>query len=272
MAGFYPDVPDRRFAYHLDGTAVYGIDMSDTLVNFSAGISSFTDEDGDYYQPGGTYKTLLFVFPELRNLTGYYIMETLDTAASLQVSSDTTDGLNGTWTTIQNPWIRATDGTPIPDYRTQINTVAGGLVKAVRFNRPGGTFRIYCVHLYGNIPAAQNPNRLIFWQPVTDAQTPGAYFDWGDVVQGQSYTKQFRIKNNSAAQTANGVTLTSGAETFGMNVQYSTDNVTYNPSLNIGNLAPGAISSVLYVRRSVPGAEPLQAQACYFRARATSWT
>lgn len=271
MAGFYTDVPANRFAYHLDGTKIFMIDSANTLTEITAQATLFNDEDADYHQTSG--QTVLFIFPELRDLSAYYFDDYWGvTPQTLQVSSDTTTGLDGTWTTVVNPWSRQVAVNPIPTYRTAINTAVAGSIKGIKFNFNSSTIRIATIHLYGSIPTTSNPNRLIFWEPVNNNATGGAYFDWGDVVQGSSQTKSFRIKNNSSTQTANSVAISTGAETFGMALQFSTDNATFTASINIGNLAPGALSNVLYVKRAVPVGEPLQVQTSYLKAHANSWT
>lgn len=273
MAGFYPDVPANRFAYHLDGTKVFGLDVSNVLTEFTAAQTAMMNDEDSDYQTIGPYVAIIFIFPEVRDISGYYIDDFWGvTPGALQSSTDTTTGLDGTWTSIVNPWLRQVAIDPLPTYRTAISPATAGSVKAIKFNFNNSSIRPAAIHLYGAIPSVSNPDRLIFWQPVTNAATGGAYFDWGDVVQGTSQTKQFRIKNNSATLTANNISLSVGAETFAMGVTFSTDNVTYNASINIGNLAPGALSSVLYVRRAVPAAEPLRIQACRMKASAASWT
>jgi hypothetical protein len=269
MAGFYPDVPDNRFAYHLDGTKIYVQDANNTLTEITSTAPVMNDEDVDNAYGLSGKIAMIFSFPEMRNISGYYF-NGYWTPTSLQVSSDTTTLLDGTWTTIANPWSLFNDGDPYPEYRQKIQTVTAGSVKALRFNM-SDIREVRNLHLYGSIPVTSNPDRLIFWQTSTDAATGGAYFDWGDIVQGSSQTKDFRLKNNSTTKTANSISLISGNETFGMNLEFSTDGTTFTPSVNIGNLAPGAISSVLYVRRTVPTAENLQVQACYLKASAGSW-
>lgn len=274
MAGYYPDVPGNRFAYHLDGTKVYTIDNTNTLTDITAQAATFNDEDGDYYGTPSMI-SLMFLFPELRDVNGYFYLDNWSGGwNSLQVSTDTTTGLDGTWTTAINPWIKDTSiSTPAPDYRTKINPLSASSVKALKFNFNAMTnSRLYVLHLYGSIPPTSNPDRLIFWEPVNNNATGGAYFDWGDLIQGSSQTKQFRIKNNSSTKTANSITLSAGVETYGMSAAFSLDNVTYSATLNIGTLAPGAISSVIYVKRTVPANEPLQLQAIHYKASAASWT
>ena len=275
MAGFYPDAPGNRFAYHQDGTQMYISDGSTLTALTTSQLSLLNDEDSDGVTIAASYATrdLIIIFPEPRDFTGYYV-DNSQGNRSLSVSADTTNGLDGTWTTIAATWVNGANGSPIPTYRTKIQTVAGGTVKAIRFgfgDGSSGSAVLYALHLYGSVPLTSNPDRLIFWEPVNDNATNGAYFDWGDIAQGTSRTKTFRIKNNSAAKTATSVAISSTAVTFGMTVLFSIDGTNYAASVNIGNLAPGATSSVLYVKRSVPAAEPMQPQACYFTADATSW-
>lgn len=273
MAGFYPDVPANRFAYHLDGTKVFGLDASNVLTELTAAQTAIMNDEDSDWQTIGPFVALIFIFPELRDISGYYFDDFWGVASgALQSSTDTTTGLDGTWTSIVNPWLKQVTVDPLPTYRTAISPATAGSIKALKFNFASSSIRPAAVHLYGSIPATSNPDRLIFWEPTNNVATTGAYFDWGDVVQGTSQTKQFRIKNNSSTLTANSINLSTGAETFAMSVTFSTDNVTYNASINIGNLAPGALSSVLYVKRTVPAAEPLRIQACRMKASAGSWT
>lgn len=275
MAGFYPNVPDNRMAYHLDGTRVYVKDTGNTLTQLTAAqIATMNDEDGDgYAAPSGNVE-LIFSFPEPRDVRGYFFVYNDNfTPTSLRVSSDTTNLLDGTWTSIASPWTYVIS-TITPNYRSMINTVSAGNVKALSFGVTGfnGARSILALHLYGFIPLAQTTQRLIFWDPTLAQQVNGAHFDWGDVVQGTSYVKTFRIKNNSPTLTANSIVISSATETFAMAVEFSTNGTTYTPTINIGNLAPDATSAVLYVRRPVPAAEPLRLQASRFQAVAGSWT
>ncbi|HET7630305.1 MAG TPA: hypothetical protein VFK03_02935 [Candidatus Saccharimonadales bacterium] len=274
MAGFYPDVPGNRFAYHLDGTQVFmKNDSTNELTQLSTtSLSLMNDEDSDAFQFDPYGRTIIFVFPEPRQFSGYYISTDDTNVSTIRTSTDTTNGLDGTWVTLTSDAVQSS-GSPIPSYRTNAQTVAGGVVKAISMylGDEYSTDNVYALHLYGSIPLTSNPDRLIFWEPINDNATDGAYFDWGDIGQGTSKTKTFRIKNNSSTKTASSITLASTAVTYGMTVQFSTDDVNYSASINIGDLAAGATSSVLYVKRSVPANEPMQVQACYFTADAASW-
>lgn len=273
MAGFYPDVPANRFALHLDGTQAYTIDSTNNITSITSQLPTLVnDEDDDTSTTFRSKTAVVFIFPELRDIAGYYYNDSESGQGSMQVSNDTTNGLDGTWTTIANPFLNHNTNVT-PGYRTAIRTVTAGGVKAVKFNFGAYGYRdARAVHLYGTIPEAQNPDRLVFWEPVNNNPTPGAWFDWGDIQQGTSATKQFRIKNNSSTLTANDVTLSSGAVTHSMSLEFSTDGTTYSASPNVGNIAPGATSSILYVRRNVPSSEPMRPQACTISASAASWS
>lgn len=275
MAGFYPDVPDNRMAYHLDGTKIYIKHPDNTLTDITGNAAALNDEDGDAgYTNGYIYGyELVFVFPELRDIRGYFWANTNSiTPRAIKVSTDTTNLLDGTWTSIVDPF--SYSAAVYPNYRKNVNLANAGNVKALSFtfDFPANARSIVAVHLYGFIPPAESPQRLIFWDPTLNQQVSGAHFDWGDVVQGTSYTKTFRINNNSPTLTANSVGLSAGAETYAMSVEFSADGTTYTPTIDIGNLAPSATSGILHVRRNVPAAEPLRAQVCRFRAAAGSWT
>lgn len=128
------------------------------------------------------------------------------------------------------------------------------------------------IHLYGSVPAAQNPNRLRAWHPTLDQEVGASHFDFADIAQGTQLTKQFRLKNNSATLTAQNVTLSQdNIDGGGMALEFSDNGTAYTTSLNIGNLAAGATSSVLYVRRTVGAAEPVQLRASLIKAIATGW-
>lgn len=280
MAGFYADVPANRWAYHLDGTKLFTKDSSNTLYEVTSSAASINDEDVANGIDLNSRNAFILIFPELRNLQAYFISTNNEstsyfTPGSLEVSSNTTNGLDGTWSTVQNPWVRTNNST-VPQYRTAIQSAAASSIKAIRFNfndtQSGWYDYLRALHLYGTIPLTENPDRLIFWEPVNNNETPGPYFDWGDIPLSTAQTKQFRIKNNSATLTASSISVSAGAQTYTMAVEFSTDNTSFISSIDIGNLAPGATSSVLYVRRTVPATETIRVQAIRMTATASSWS
>jgi hypothetical protein len=87
-----------------------------------------------------------------------------------------------------------------------------------------------------------------------------------------------RIKNISATKTAHGVTATiepcspdtspsEAAPTF----QFSSDNTNWSNTLLLGDLAPGVISAVFYVRANLPQTFPAGLQEAKVATTYTSY-
>lgn len=289
MAGNYLDVPNYRFAYDRDGTVA-------TLWNFAVGgveltdpeMATLNDEDVDTYAPflvysGGVDWALSFVFPELRTISGYWIATAVGGAFNadgpVQVSEDTTNGFDGTWTTLATV---NRSSVIHPDYRTSIDLVADTGIRGIRFRWTlagvGSHAAVfYAVHLYGHIPLDESVDRLVMWHPTLDEELPPAYMDWGDVPRGSTEDRDFRVKNLSATLTAEDIDVgieapsdttpsVAGQHTF------SDDGVTFTGSLAIGDLAPGALSDVLTVRRITPSNATLSLWTARIIADADSWS
>lgn len=263
MAGFYPDVPAPRMAYDIDGTVLFHSNLVNTPTQITgATLTSFNDETSGTGL--GTTNWIILIFPQLRNVSGVLFRQGSVGGATctLQSSPDTTNGNDGTWTTASSAIpMQFTGGT---EHRSSIRPVTATSVKAIRIhaNNIGGDTNIYNLHVYGNIDTGQTPDRLRAWHPTLDeplddnTAADGAWLDWGDATRGTTADKTFRIKNNSATQTANSISIASQVLTdttpnIGPQITYS-DGGAFATSLNIGNLAPGAISSVITVRRTTP--------------------
>lgn len=284
MAGTYPDVPGKRFQLDVDGSAFFTLNDALTVTTPQPTAGPLVmNINNDGVTIGGLSNSGFYfgcVFPELRDVVGYsiyaYTQANLQTGV-LQYSTNTTDGLDGTWTTLANPFVN--QGSLTPNFRTITPVSLSGMKGfrariAVAGGAYTGTFATF--HLYGSITAGQNVDRLRFWHPTLDQEIDGAYFDFGDQPVGTTITKQFRVKNNSSTLTANTVTLTRDSLSF-TEVQTG---LTFNTggadqtTLNIGNLAPGAISSVITLKRVIlanetPVSVPKEGR---ITAAATTWS
>ena len=103
-----------------------------------------------------------------------------------------------------------------------------------------------------------------------------SWFDGGDVPRSSSADKTFRIKNLSATYTANDVdlyvqALTPGSPSAAGMYTLSDDTVTFQPTLNISTLAPGAISSVFTLRRVTPSDAPISTWSARLAADVNEW-
>lgn len=299
MAGLYADIPGTLFALDQDGSVVkwrnhtLATSWTDITGSIAEALKVNTANFISTLSPGNAqseYVQIAIAFPEARSISGIYshlgVADGGQTGVNYtwEYSTDTSDGTDGTWTTFTVTYAslgqhdQSSDSSK-PYYRSDIAAVSLTNVKGlrVRYNCSypwSMTYRIYVMHIYGSRPLT-GVDRLAFWNPSSDQALNAAYLDFGDIAQGISTTRQFRIKNISGTLTANTITVDVSdiqPEYSGTGIQLSTDNVTYQSSISIGNLAPGAISSTLYVRRSVPPAETPSQRNARLLANAASWS
>lgn len=288
MAGIYNDIPGTRFALDKDGTVAKVRATSQSWFDVTGQLSNVvTTDPATYMDLTNTQSNdweLALAFPEPRSINGLFIeygVSGMDggVISGFQYSTDTTDGTDGTWTaaTISGT-LKSFGGTMRPYYRTQIGGYSLSNVRGLRFIKTVGdatssNWRIFALHLYGTRPTS-GVDRVAFWHPTSDVALGAAHLDFGDLSQGTVVTKQLRIKNLSASMTANNVGIQTSdlSNDFGGNVHLSTDNSIYSASVSVGTLAPGAISSIVYVRRTVPAAETTTQRAMRLLAEAATWT
>lgn len=300
MAGNYPDAPSNRMALDVDGTAFAKADASNVITSFTnADAQKVNNENDDlvYFVGNWTWGRFIAIFPELRDISGLFI-QTLYTDAvgggswqdpAVQWSADTTNGLDGTWTTVvgvANGHFNNT-GAVSPRYRNNISAVALSGVKGLRVNVNSGVYNgtgMQAFHVYGRISAGQNPNRLELWHPTLDQRigygsvdAANKGFDWGNAARSSAADATFRVKNRSATLTANSVTvsveaLTDGSPSF-VNAHYlSDDGTSFGSNVVVPSIGPGGISPVLTLRRSLSATAVLGLAAARVKAVASSWT
>ena len=276
MAGTYPDIPGTRFAYDKDGST-FLVRNFETLgpwqnvVNptnaqtprndmWATGLASFNSSNWVQYA---------MAFPEPRDLSGVFLhagwSEEYSNLSSevWEYSTDTTDGTDGTWSTFTVTW--AAFGTHngkydvgVSAYREDIAPISLTNVRGIRFryisnNGYDADTQIFTLHIYGSYTRTG----LRLWDPSLDTPVGATHLDFGDMEQGTQEVRQVRVKNTHATLGATNVVVSIDDPSgyFGTNLQISADDVTYSPSINLGTLAAGAISSPFYVRRQVLAGE-----------------
>lgn len=279
MAGNYPDAPGHRINYDLDGTQGYILqnDLGSVVSTLSQDqITRLNDED-----PGSTPKVSLSVgqycmlyLSRPIQLRGLMLQSQADRAgvSNVEISEDTTTGLDGVWSAI--PWTEDA-GTSVTAYRTAIEAMDIGPVRAIRVRAPASGFYgliLQAIHLYGDI--LESDLRLAVWDPVADEQLAPAALDWGDDPRNSQETATFRIKNLDTASTAQtvGVSITALTDTgYAAAHQLSLDDVTYASTVDVGDLAPEAISAEIYVRRDYGAAQELGTKTARIVTTPTGW-
>jgi len=270
MAGSFPDVPGFRFEYDRDGSVMLG--SGTTLTVSQMRVLNSETPFSDVNCGTGTIG-IAIAWPEPRTVTGIFTVGNYglweSDNATVYSSPDTTNGADGTWTSVGQQYENIQDGTGaanIPTWCRQLLT-ANGPAGIVPWNLPNirglqfapvyrGGWRVNCMHIYGQIPLTSNPDRLVLCDASGAVTTNGAYFDFGNAARSTTDTKSFRIKNNSAVSTANSIAvgmeaLYDSSPTFSSNHDLNFGG-SWVKSGNIGNLAPGATSATIQFRRNTP--------------------
>jgi hypothetical protein len=282
MAGFYPDAPDHKMFYQDDGTTWFNQDSSNGVVtaanqNQASNLNGETLANNFYMS--ATNRVGL-IFPQAVDIAGMFLCSNVsasDTSGIVRTSTDTTNGADGAWTTQTSTFPNVTGNEPsaASKWRTAIQTVTYSGIRGLTIAANTGGY-VHQLHLYGRPSTGQNPDRLRFWQPSTDAEVTGPHFDYGDLARGASGTVQFRVKNNSATKTASAITvaddaLTSASPTLASQTTFSADGSAFSATLSIGDLAPGALSGVLYARLTLTNSAAVGPWRQRFKASAINW-
>lgn len=296
MSGFYPDVPGQRMAWDIDGSVGIAVKRSNgqgtslsqaemTAMNeetTTSVVSGFVGgpgiraelQDASYFG---------VVFPQARDLKGVFARVTDTMTCTLQVSTNSTNLIDGTWvnlgSAINRQW-GGSGGSVSPYYRTQIEAAANNGIRAVRVALTSGSnVFVQAFHLYGSISSGETPDRLALWHPTLDQPLSAspAHLDFGDMQRGQTVTKQFRIKNLSPDLTASTVAVSLAAPTDAdpsllSQFMLSEDGSTYSAELTLPSIGPQSISAPLWVRSAVPADGQLGVWALRLTAAPANWS
>jgi hypothetical protein len=272
-----------RMAYDRDGSTVT-LSEASTLFTTLSGAQKIALNDEAITSPVvepdhavGQHNISVF-FPESRTVTGYYLGATGFTFSAAYYSTNTTNGVDGTWTSSAVTGT-TNDGTTNA-YRSHYATLTTPVsCKGYRITSTGGTARThYSLHLYGLTTAAAGVHRLAFWHPYLDIPLPPWYMDIDDIGVNTTKTRSFRLKNISTSLTANTITvasedLTTGSGVSGqMTFTKASLGGVYSSSVSITSIASGALSEVLTVKRVTTSIQPLGLQAPRINTTITSFT
>lgn len=321
MAGSYPDAPFRRMAWDEDGT-IFVMWLTQTTTQ-SVGIFTNTIMPGTEYSiaqkgkfnneatltnadwiqfnaNGDKIRVCTVIFPELRdvhglNFWGKIAAGTRNAPIFVQYSSDSTNGISGTWTTAwatDYPLDNPTTGSNLSTVYTWDHWYRVGIVtssplplvgvRALRWAWPANTNVLTAeahfahIHVYGDKSTGATPDRLLFIDNDTGLEFT-APLDWGDVPRGTTLTHEIKVKNNSATLTANTIVLDFEALTGPSDTWYtmSDSGGAFGGTLNITSIAPTAsypAANTITIKLTVGNAENLGLQASRLQASTVSWT
>lgn len=114
-------------------------------------------------------------------------------------------------------------------------------------------YSVMHLHLYGMPDTTVTADRLVLLDPVT-AEPLTQDIHYGDVDFKNESLRSIKVKNTSAGSTAYGVTLATasgyrpGSPDSKDSIQLSLDGDEWGPDVVVGDLAPGGVSSEVFVR------------------------
>lgn len=282
MAGNYPDPPSYRLAWDRDGSKLFRLDTSyasvitehsqATQASLNSDTSPLIDGGG---ASGGTFRWGV-MFPELTDLDALNIAMGYDgwfkNFEAIQVSSNTTNMIDGTWTAVSG--VTASNPNKVAT-RTEIRSSTLLGIRAIRWGCSGNYPALRRIHLYGE-PSNTAGDRMLIWDPVLDSRIAPDHFEWGDVPRESIQERTFRIKNRSTTLTAQSVrvameVLNDTTPSIIAQHQLSVDGTTWLAQVNIGDLAPGAVSAPITLRYTVDPGATLSLWTLRLFAEATTW-
>ena len=278
MAGSYADPPNYRIPVDVDGTVLYtkqggsfgvGSGVPSSFDELAASLyPHWNDEDFSnsilHFQSGSgsAWEWVGALFPRLMDLTHlkFKASYTSQVGDLIQISSDTTNLVDGNWTNALNAEFG--NGT------TSKTLLRSGFLALTMNNVRGIRIRLnqdpvsnhltfYGMHFYGTLSAGQDTDYLEFVQVGSTARTPANHFEWSDVQQSTTRDKTFRVINRSASARADDIlisveALTNTSPTVVDQFTFSMDGSPFTSTLTIPSLDPGEVSSVITVRQTIP--------------------
>lgn len=279
--GYYTDPPNRRVAYHLDGTRVF---LSGS--NFTS-IEEISDDHAGYlndsssgrfytgwYGGEGTYTSghMTWLFPSKTDITHYHAScdgtghESQHHEGAIEVSTDTTDGFDGTWTTVVSTYSNNEGGHSSHNGRESIHSIPNALgIRGIRVGWSGHSiwtdYHYLKYHLYG----FKNDDTLIHRVFFCDANGNDFIrsFDFGDRPSNEEYiwedgstfnqSSALYVKNNSPEKIARDVHISFGgtrSTNLAEDLRLSKDSSNYFEDLTISEIERGEIYGPIWLKRN----------------------
>lgn len=226
----------------------------------------------------------IFLFPELRDLAAFLLRSATGAGGATAVSqfstsTDTTNGLDGTWTTVTTAGTLAVTTNAVDWWRANApGTFSGGAasgVRALRFRATNGvtTQAIRGVHIFGAKTSGQTVHDILFLN--SDGTTVSTIdFDYGDVAAGGVISDTtIYVKNSSATLTANNIALSFTGSNPGDFLMSIDGGSNFFTTRTITSLAPAATQAIV-VRLTTASVASGNAtpRAANIRAAVGSWT
>lgn len=240
----------KRIHWAFDGTLAWeGLSSTSTKTALSAATMNFLDGDttqGSFLNLNSSHDRFIFNFPGSVQIDKVGI-RSYDSGRnfSLEISNDSTDGFDGTWTEVLSLSGYTTGG--VMQFYSPTATSALWL----RINVSGNSLRAYNIQLFGEYDSP----RFEFWNTAGTAELTAEYpLAMANAPNLDDYagTAQFKLKNTDSVQHDYSLTIKAvrygGDTTISDNYTLSTDGgSTKLATVTISALAAGSLSGVIDV-------------------------
>lgn len=284
MAGSYPDAPSRLMAMDADGTiwARYGLGQPVSEWP-AANATELSDADDNNlsvrgWANGQGTAQFVWIFPELREVDGFYGRYNNPTISLVESSVDTTNGKDGVWVQAIADYDDSSGIDTFDSYRDEITSLALSNKRSIRArggvdNSGSETLLVQSWHVYGEIAAGETPDRLL-WVDNDDDLEFAKPQDYGDTPRGSAVDHVVYLTNNSASLSANSVQITAEDLFRGSGAWYTFDDGTgFTATLSLASsIANGADSPNITVRRVIPDGEDLGLHRARALVSVGTWT
>lgn len=271
MAGNYPDLPNLRVPYDVDGTL--GFRGGSAAIALTGADLRKLNSEHPTQSAANVWDTFFLIFPRLMDITHMYCLDWSNANGTVMYwSPDTTSGVDGTWNTLGTVRPFYAEAAARDRWRKEILPMSANGVRALRV---GFQYPVQW-HVYGRPSAGEDLNRVELWDPVADQALGPVGLDFGNAMRGTTHERRFRVKNMSPSLSTASVTLSTdiaydAAPTLGTQWALSGGGA-FGPTAALGPLAPGAVSPVCTLRYTVSPTAQLGVWAAKVRAVAGAWS
>lgn len=280
----YGEYPPNRMSYDIDGSLAfsnyydYGLEDYVAAAIPNSTLVSLNTLQTEVLTYADLQKELIISFTELRHPRYCRVYTdgggTFNLAYSRNRITSVSEVRTASWYSDVTYDCATSTGTR-DHIRTVTVLVASGSIRLRGVTGASPTAGLRSVHLFG--PAVSS-HRLMVWDHHRDQPLSTSKLDWGDVSRGDSRYYPFRIRNLSDTYSASGVIVS--VEDIGAPAVpsvasqhfLSMDTLEFTSTVNVGDIAPGGVSDIVYIMRAVAPTAQLGLWPFRVLATASGWT
>ncbi len=275
---FYPEPPGRRLAWDIDGSLLNGWqDGEGTPNTASQGSMTAINSEANYRWRGfpdiESWGWISIVFPDYRDISGIFVCDSKwsnyanDRSDAVEVSTDTTNGIDGNWTQI---YANLPNISGVQTWRTQITPLSATDVLGIRYRRFRWIDDVGNIHVYGENGNAASRDKLEI--KASGPWDIDSVWNYGNVERDHTSVTKFYVSNTSQTLTAIqvGISVESLTGPSGSWYSFSADDTVYTSTIDLGDITHGNYKE-FYVKQILPGDTAIGPASARMRAEASVW-